>query len=457
MSEPYELDVVGARDAVARGDLSAADLTGSCLTRIEQTESQVHAWEHLNAGHAREAATAAPAGPLQAVPCGIKDIFNTRDMPTTMGSPVWDGFTPGNDARVVHYARQAGSVILGKTVTAEFAVHTPGKTLNPHDARYSPGTSSSGSAVAVACGMVPWALGSQTAGSIVRPASYSGVYGFKPSYGAIARTGMLKTTDTLDQVGWFTRSARDLAPLLDVLRVQGRDYPLMQASLDRGDAAGLGGREPRIGLVTEGLHTWSHATREANAALAGFVGSLRAAGLAVEDASPPQILDAAHETHGDIYDRSIAYYFAQESQEGTLVSPVIHAMCERGRAIGLERYTAALERQDAMRRAFAAWMEQFDVLLTLSTAGTAPPVGEPDVDDSALVWTLCGAPVVSVPQFTSATGLPFGAQFVGARFGDRVLLDALELLEERGLIPRVTPVDPVRSDERMPAAPGSLV
>jgi Asp-tRNA(Asn)/Glu-tRNA(Gln) amidotransferase A subunit family amidase len=455
MSEAHELDLVAARDAVTGGELSPAEIVDACLARIEQTEPHVHAWEHLDPEAARTAADVS-GGPLRGVPCGIKDIFNTRDMPTEMGSPVWSGFTPGNDARVVHYARLAGSAILGKTVTAEFAVHTPGKTLNPHDARYSPGTSSSGSAVAVACGMVPWALGSQTAGSIVRPASYSGVYGFKPSYGTIARTGMLKTTDTLDQVGWFTRSARDLGPLLDVLRVSGRDYPLMQASLDRGDAAGLGGRQPRIGLVTEGLHTWAHATRESSAALAGFVQSLRSAGFQVEDATPPSILDTAHETHGDIYDRSIAYYFQRESHEGTLVSPVIHAMCERGRGISLERYAAALERQDGMRRAFAEWMQDFDVVLTLSSAGAAPPVGEPDVDDSALVWTLCGAPVVSVPQFTSETGLPFGAQFVGARFGDRVLLDVLELLEERELIPRVAPVDPSRSAERMPRFSESL-
>jgi Asp-tRNA(Asn)/Glu-tRNA(Gln) amidotransferase A subunit family amidase len=362
-------------------------------------------------------------------------------MPTTMGSPAWATFTPGNDARVVHYARQAGSVVLGKTVTAEFAVHTPGKTRNPHELTLSPGTSSSGSAASVACGMVPWSLGSQTAGSIVRPASYVGVYGFKPSYGSIPRIGMLKTTDTLDQVGFFTRSVGDLAPIFDSLRVHGADYPLVHGTLDRHVPVDYGDRRPRVGLVTDALDVWGIAGDEERAALLAYAGRLEEAGVDVVPASPPAVSDA-HEIHEIIYDRCIAYYFDGEARAGTLVSDVILGMWERGRTITVEEYRAALARQAGMQRELAAFAASYDALLTLSTSGPAPPFGEPDLKDSALIWTLSGSPVVSVPVFRTEDGLPFGAQLISARFRDYALLDLLRWLEDRELLSPVAPVTP---------------
>ena len=439
--EPWELGVVEIRDAVAERDLSPRDAVESCLERIDAFEDVVGAWEHLDAERALAEADAAHPGALHGVPSGVKDIFNTRDMPTTMGSPAWATFTPGNDARVVHYARLAGSVVVGKTVTAEFAVHTPGKTRNPHDLTRSPGTSSSGSGAAVACGMVPWALGSQTAGSIVRPASYVGVYGFKPSYGSIPRTGMLKTTDTLDQIGVFTRSVGDLAPVFDVLRVHGPDYPLVHATLDRHEPVQFLDRRPRIGIVTDALDVWELATDEARAALLAYAERLEAAGVDVEPAAPPALSDA-HDIHETIYDRCIAYYFDREAREGSLVSDVILGMWERGRTITLATYRAALARQAVMQRELAAFSAGYDALLTLSTAGAAPPFGEPDIKDSALIWTLCGAPVVSLPIFRTSDGLPFGAQLLSARFRDYALLDLLAWLEERELLPSVDPVTP---------------
>ncbi len=441
MSSVWELGVADVRDEIAAGRLTPREAVEACLERIEACEDAVGAWEHLDGDAALAESDAARPGPLHGVPTGIKDIFNTRDMPTTMGSPAWAHFTPGNDARVVHYARQAGSIVLGKTVTAEFAVHTPGKTRNPHDGSRSPGTSSSGSAAAVACGMVPWALGSQTAGSIVRPASYVGVYGFKPSYGSIARIGMLKTTDTLDQVGFFTRSVGDLAPVFDVLRVHGADYPLVYETLDRHVPAAFGDRRPRIGLVTDALDVWELATEEARAALLDLGERLEAAGVDVVPASPPGVADA-HDVHEVIYDRCIAYYFDREAREGTLVSDVIREMWAKGRTIGTDEYRAALARQAVAQREFAAFAAGFDALLTLSTAGPAPAFGEPDVKDSALIWSLTGSPVVSAPLFRADDGLPYGAQFVAARFQDYALLDLLGWLEERELLPVIEPVTP---------------
>lgn len=429
------------RDEIAAGHLTPLEAAESCLERIDACEEVVGAWEFLDPDRALAEAEQVHPGPLHGVPAGIKDIFNTSDMPTTMGSPAWATFTPGNDARVVHYARRAGTVVLGKTVTAEFAVHTPGKTRNPHDPTRSPGTSSSGSAAAVACGMVPWALGSQTAGSIVRPASYVGVYGFKPSYGSIARIGMLKTTDTLDQIGFFTRSVRDLAPVFDAVRVRGPDYPLVNATLDRHEHVDFARRRPRIGLVADALDVWPLASEEARTALLGFAADLESAGTDVVVAAPPRLSDA-HAVHEVIYDRCIAYYFDREAREGTLVSDVIREMWAKGSTIGIDEYRAAVARQTEIQREFAAFAAEYDALLTLSTAGPAPLFGEPDVNDSALIWSLSGSPVVSAPVFRSRTGLPFGMQLVAARFRDFQLLDLLGWLEERGLLSPVEPVTP---------------
>ena len=440
-SEPWQLGAVEIRDAVAAGQLTPREAVESCLERIDAYEELVGAWEYLDAERALAEAESAHPGSLHGVPNGVKDIFNTSDMPTTMGSPAWATFTPGNDARVVHYARQAGSVVLGKTVTAEFAVHTPGKTRNPHELTRSPGTSSSGSAASVACGMVPWSLASQTAGSIVRPASYVGVYGFKPSYGSIARIGMLKTTDTLDQVGFFTRSVRDLAPVFDALRVHGADYPLVHDTLDRHVQVDYRERRPRVGLVTDALDVWGVAGNEERAALLAYAKRLEEIGVDVVPASPPGVADA-HEIHEIIYDRCIAYYFDGEARAGTLVSDVILGMWERGRAITTDQYRAALARQAAMQREVAVFASDFDALLTLSTSGPAPAFGEPDLKDSALIWTLSGSPVVSAPVFRTDGGLPFGAQFVSARFRDYDLLDLLAWVEDRDLLSAVEAVTP---------------
>jgi Asp-tRNA(Asn)/Glu-tRNA(Gln) amidotransferase A subunit family amidase len=437
----WRLGVAEVRDAVANRELTPREVVESCLRRIDACEEIVGAWQHLDPDRALDEADAAHPGALHGVPFGVKDIFNTVDMPTTMGSPAWADFTPGNDARVVHYARYAGSVAIGKTVTAEFAVHTPGKTRNPHDPTRSPGTSSSGSGAAVACGMVPWALGSQTAGSIVRPASYVGVYGFKPSYGSIARIGMLKTTDTLDQVGFFTRSARDLAPVFDTIRARGADYPLVHDTLDRHEPVLFSSRRPRIGIVTDALDVWNVATDEARTALLDYAARLEASGVDVEQASPPGLSDA-HEVHEIIYDRCIAYYFDREAREGSLVSDVIRGMWSRGSRIEIDEYRAALARQAAIRRGVAEFAAGFDALLTLSTAGAAPLFGEADPRDSALIWTLSGSPVVSVPVFRTADGLPFGAQMISGRFLDYALLDLLAWLEERELVATAAPVTP---------------
>ncbi|MEO6054545.1 MAG: amidase, partial [Chthoniobacterales bacterium] len=210
-------DIASLHEAIQSGELRFSDIAESCIAHYDRTQETYHPWVRFDAELLRKTAGELQARfdsqktlrPLDGIPIAVKDIFNTIDFPTEMGSPLWKDFTPGNDARIVFQAKQAGAMIPGKTVTAEFAVHALNETINPHDPTRTPGTSSSGSAAAIALGVVPVSLGSQTAASVVRPASFCGIYGYKPSFGTIPRTGTLKTTDSLDTLGFFTASSAD--------------------------------------------------------------------------------------------------------------------------------------------------------------------------------------------------------------------------------------------------------
>jgi Asp-tRNA(Asn)/Glu-tRNA(Gln) amidotransferase A subunit family amidase len=365
------------------------------------------------------------------VPVGIKDIFNTLVFPTQMGSPVRQGYKAGNDARAVAVLRLAGAVIPGKTVTAEFGVHWPGPTRNPHNLDHTPGTSSSGSAAAVAAGMVPVALGSQTAGSMIRPASFCGIYGMKPSFGLIPRTGMLKTTDTLDHVGFCARSVDDLALMLDVLRVQGADYPIVAAKLH--DTSPVD-RPWRVAVV-KGPY-WDRTEDYARTSLLSFADSLRADRMQVVELELPKIFQQAYAVHAEIYESCLSYYFKEEAMHlAELISSRFMEMIQRGRRITPTRYTAALDQQTALSRALDGIFEQADVILTLASNGEAPKGEEPEEHcDTSLIWTLCGAPSITVPAFVGPNGLPFGAQLVARKYNDLTLLGFAASLERSGLI-----------------------
>jgi Asp-tRNA(Asn)/Glu-tRNA(Gln) amidotransferase A subunit family amidase len=443
---PSELTASEAIREIRSGGLKAADLVAACLERIRATEDRVRAWVHLEPEKAIEHARSIDyriaggldPGALCGAPVGVKDIFNTADMPTRMGSPLFENYTPGNDARVVYELRQARATIPGKTVTAEFAVHTLDKTCNPHDLKYSPGTSSSGSAAAVAAGMVPLALGTQTAGSIIRPASYCGVYGFKPSFGLIPRTGSLKTTDSLDQIGFFARSVEDLELLFDILRVRGLDYPLSHAALTEQGRQQVTGRPWRVGVVSSSLWVWGEAYEYAKSSLQEFASALGKTGAAVEEARLPAEFNQAHGIHETIYDKTLAYYFKEEYEQHQLISDALNGMIRHGQTVSLEQYKQAMANQAQLSAQLHRLFDQFDVLISLSTAGTAPKWGAPDIPDASLVWTLCGVPVVNVPLFNSPNGLPYGVQVLARRYNDILLLDFLKGLKRRNLIDDAT-------------------
>lgn len=441
------LSAVATARAVRAGELSAEQVIRESLSRIEATDAALQAFVCV----AKEAAVVAaqgidrlrkaerPLGPLAGVPIGVKDIFNTIDMPTQMGSELWKGFQPGNDARVVASLRLAHGIIVGKTATAEFAVHALGSTKHPRDANRNPGTSSTGSAVAVAVGDVPVALGTQTAGSIVRPASYCGIYGFKPSFGLLPRTAMLKTTDSLDSVGMLARHAEDLRPLFDVMRVHGLDFPLSHAALNDPSRQKKPADRPwRIGLARP--YTWSHAHAYAKEALAKLVESWKRADIDVVPFEMPAGLDDAHAVHATIYEKTLAYYFSVEAKNHQLISPVLNGMIERGAKITLEEYRTAIDRQDAIARSLDGAFEGIDALATLSVAGEAPLRDEDERPDSCLLWTLARLPVIGAPALTGPSGLPMGVQLIGRRYNDYRLLSLVEQLVQMELLPASSPL-----------------
>jgi Asp-tRNA(Asn)/Glu-tRNA(Gln) amidotransferase A subunit family amidase len=424
------------------GKITPLDVAGLCIHQYDRYESEYQAWICFSKDTIQKYAVDTnerlncqkTIRPLEGIPVGVKDIYNTIDFPTQMGSPIWENFTPGNDARVVYYLKKAGAIIPGKTVTAEFAVHTLGKTFNPHDITRTPGTSSSGSAVAVATGMVPAAIGTQTAGSIVRPASFCGIYGCKPSFGLIPRTGMLKTTDSLDTVGFFCLHFVDLMRLFNVLTVHGSNYPISHAALqDKKRQSKPVGRPWKIAFVK--THVWDEAYPYAQRAIQEWVEKIRTMDTVIETVNQPELMKHAHEIHAAIYNKTLSYYFREEFSNDTLISPIMKDLIVAGNRITPDNYQRALEQQNVLIHTMENFFNNFDILVSLSTAGEAPPREEIERRDPALMWTMCHLPVISAPVFKSPAGLPFGVQIVARKYNDLKLFRFCEYLRTCGLIP----------------------
>ncbi|MDP3564051.1 MAG: amidase [Methanoregula sp.] len=439
----FNLSIASILEGYRKGTLTPLDVAEICISQVRKTEDRSLAWESFSEEILRRQAKAVfsgmqnnmPVRPLEGIPVGIKDIFNTSEFPTQMGSPLWKGFTPGNDARLVYYLKQAGAVIPGKTVTAEFAVHTPGKTLNPHDPARTPGTSSSGSAAAVALGMVPAALGTQTAGSIVRPASFCGVYGSKPSFGLLPRTGSLKTTDSLDTPGFFTLHCSDLERLFNVLRVHGSNYPISNAAFEDKKRQNKPKSRPwKVAFVR--THTWDNAFPYAKKAIASWISRLaEEKDITVTETDLPECMAESHRVHATIYNKTLSYYFKEEFKQNQLVSEIMNDLIVQGNSLSVTEYLSALKEQVQLESEMDLFMKDFDIMISLSTAGEAPLRDEVERPDPALIWTLTHLAVVSAPLFVSPGGLPFGAQIVARRYNDPLLFKFCRTLNERGLIP----------------------
>lgn len=425
------------------GSLDPMTVAEECIDRVNRLNPEFHPWVCFepdalisDARKVRESlARKTPLRALEGIPIAVKDVFNTADFPTQMGSELWSGFTPGNDARVVYYLKNAGGLVAGKTVTAEFAVHALNETLNPHNIELTPGTSSSGSAVAVALGMVPVALGTQTGGSIIRPASFTGVYGFKPSFGLIPRTGSLKTTDSLDTIGFFVSHPSDMRRVLEVLRVHGPNFPLSYRALkDHGRQNKPANRPWKIALAK--THTWSHASEYAKESLMHFARILGAQqNIDLVETVLPTEMERAHEVHATIYDKSLSYYFKEEFKSHDRISLIMQEMIARGERISAEKYRVALDAQNRLIEEMDGIMENFDAVICLSTAGAAPMRNVLEAPDPALMWTLTHLPSVNAPVFSSSENAPFGLQIVARKYNDHLLLNFVDYLRQTGLIP----------------------
>lgn len=438
----YEYSISDIHRGFRNKTIDPLDVAQACIDRYEQLDQQYHAWVCFNKDLLLEQAQSVKIRiergesirPLEGIPVGIKDIFNTIDFPTQMGSPLWKDFTPGNDARVVYNAKNAGCLTPGKTITAEFAVHTLNETLNPHNIDLTPGTSSSGSAVAVALGMVPVALGTQTAGSIVRPASFCGVYGCKPSFGFIPRTGMLKTTDSLDTIGYFSSKFNDLELLFDVLRVHGHNYPFSHKAITDNHRQSKPTNRPwRVALVR--THTWKYASNYAKDALISWAKSLSSHNIDIIEAELPEVMIRSHQVHEKIYDKTLSYYFTEEHNKKELVSPIMNEIIRRGKELPVADYLSALQEQETLCHAMDSFLQGYDAMISLSTADAAPRRGTEESPDPALMWTLTHLPVISAPIFATPQGLPFGAQLTARRFNDRLLFKFGAHLRSADLIP----------------------
>lgn len=439
-----DLSIREITEKILSKELTPLEIARECIDRIEKYNKRFKVWvcydkeilfkqavkisERLEKGGSiRE---------LEAIPCGIKDIFNTYDFPTQMGSPLWNGFTSGNDSRVVYYLKQAGAVVPGKTDTAEFAVHAIGNCLNPHDISKTPGTSSSGSSVAVSLGMVPVSIGTQTAGSIVRPASFCGVYGCKPSFGLIPRTGMLKTTDSLDTIGYFTSQYKDLERVFDIVRVHGSNYPISNDALNDKERQNKPADRPwKIAFVK--TYTWEHAFDYARDAIINFVNELsKFKDIQIEEIELPDDIKSAHAVHEKIYDKTLAYYFQEEFKKPEHVSPIMNEIINRGNLINVEEYHNALKDQEKIVLSMDNFFDNYDIIVSLSTAGEAPDRNETEKPDPSLIWTLSHLPVISAPVFISPNGLPFGIQFAARKYNDLLLFRFLDKIYEDGLLPK---------------------
>ena len=421
------LSACDAAEQLAQRTLRAEDLVRDCLERIDARESDVKAWTHV----ARDAALArakaldqgAHQGLLHGLPIAVKDLIATVDMPTAYGSPIYAGHQPALDATCVALAREAGAVVMGKTVTTEFATFQPNQTRNPHNLSHTPGGSSSGSAAAVADGMVPLALGTQTAGSLSRPASYCGIVAFKPSFGGINRAGVKPLSDTLDTVGTMARTVPDVA--LFAAALSGRSSWLVRP-LDQYVSRSL-----RVGLCH--TYEWPQALPETQAAMQHAADAIQAnPAMVLRDVRLPvdyqQLVQA--QTHIQLGEQAQCFSFERLSHWAQL-SPRLQGIVQAGLAVTPEQYDQAQAVVARCRAQLADVFQEVDVLLAPSAAGAAP-VGLDNTGDPLFcrIWTVLHTPTVNIPAGLAPNGLPVGLQVVGPLGADPFTLAAAHALHQ---------------------------
>jgi Asp-tRNA(Asn)/Glu-tRNA(Gln) amidotransferase A subunit family amidase len=417
MTPLNRLTATEAARLLAAREISAEALVADCLARIGERDASVRAWTHVDRDGALERARAldrdASGGPLHGLPIGVKDLFDTVDSATTYGSPIYAAHRAAWDAAAVAIARACGAVVVGKTVTTEFATFHPGPTRNPHDVGHTPGGSSSGSAAAVADFMVPLAFGTQTAGSIVRPSAFCGVVGYKPTFGTVSRVGVKMISDTLDTVGGIARTVRDVALFVGAIA--------QRPQLFVGDAS----NRPRIGLCR--THQWQHAQAETIAAFEAARRGVERAGASVRDVELPDAFAGLVDAQLAIMTHEVATSLSYERlHHRDRLSGDMTKMIDAGLAVSKSRYDEARSLARTCRAQLEDVFRDLDVIVAPSVHGEAPAgmaTGDPLFQRT---WTLLHTPCVHLPTAKGPHGLPVGITVVSRIGNDRALLHAAD-------------------------------
>ena len=433
IKDSYTLTASEALAAIASGRLSSVELVKSCLARIAETDGAINAWAFMDEGAALAQAAECDririaglaTGPLHGIPVALKDIIDTAKMPTQRGSVIFEGRQTDHVARLVELLREAGAVIMGKTVTTELAFVHANETRNPHNPDHTPGGSSSGSAAAVAAMHVPLAIGTQTNGSVIRPASFCGVFGFKPTRGVISRDGILQTSVSLDQVGCFGRSLADVALLTDAI-----------GGYDQRDAVSFARPRPNMSAgaaadapVTPAL-AWFDLPfndRLSDDALDGIDAVIKILGPSVERMAAADTLSDLVAVQATIHEYEIAQHQAEVFEtHWNQISDTLRPVITRARTITKAQYDDALAVKTSAEGFFKAFFMDYDAIIAPSAAGEAPTFGNGTGDPIfCTLWTLAGLPCISLPMLVGETGLPIGIQLIGpAEKDDRLLRTA---------------------------------
>ena len=435
----HELTAHEVRELLVAGQVDVVGLMKQVVRFVSAADEKVRAFTHLDdrvvdlqAEYLQKARTAGELpGPLFGVPIGIKDIIDTQDFPTEYGSPIHRGRYSVGDATVVQRLRAAGAVIFGKTVTTEFATFVPGPTRNPHNLEHTPGGSSSGSAAAVAAGMVPLAIGSQTNGSVIRPASYCGVYGFKPSAGLIPRTGVLEQSPSLDQIGVFARNVDDIALVTEIM-VGDDGYDAGTRGQSPMRLLDVATAEPPLSPKLCFVKTpwWGQVDPEAQEAYEALVAHLEGC---VEMSGLPEVVSRAAFWHKQVNEVELSFCLQREwNHNRDQLSSALQARVAEGMQVPVMDYLLAKDRMSHVMSAFDEYFDEYDGILCPSALGTAPAglatTGDPIM---STVWSFAGLPTLNLPLMNLSNGLPLGVQLVGRHKHDaRLLRSARWLVSE---------------------------
>ena len=424
MKKLHKLSALDAAEKIAKREITSFELVQDCLDYIDSREESVGAWEYLDPefalSEARKADESLPVGPFHGVPFGVKDVIDTSDLPTAYGSEIFMGNQPLTDAACVGKMRELGAVLLGKTVTTEFAVYQWRKTRNPHNSRHTPGGSSSGSAAAVGDSMVPLAFGNQTAGSLIRPAAFCGVHAFKPTHGTTNLRGIFQMVPRLDTLGYMARSIDDLAAFYGIFS---QDKPYQQCFNEFS-------RPPRVGICH--THYWAEAQPETVATIENAAEKLSDLGSIISECQLPEHFNDLAETHTTILNAGLARSMeAIRNKNRHQISEQLLNMLDQGASIPAKELVDALAHADQCMMEFSSITAEFDVLLTPSAPGEAPEGWATGNPIFQVMWTLLQVPCLTLPWTTGPKGLPVGIQLIGRKGADNQILQIAKWIEKR--------------------------